>query len=216
MPRPKEDNKKEIIAAIRQHLMLVGPGDWDSLMAKYPDVSRSTFFRYIKQAREQVESAAAADSPGALKIAQQRIHAHVAKPEKTTERIKAHLPVMPSPAVIARDPGAASQAFQFFAFFNSIVADAELMRGTAVVRNEDGTEKVRNPAMLDKVITRRLGIAQTYLHAFEAVYNAERIRELYDAIVEEVGKAAPDVQMAVLARMRELDNKRGLTMNGDV
>lgn len=216
MPRPKEDNKQEIIAAIREHLLLVGPGDWDSLMAKYPRVSRSTFFRYIKIAREKEESIAAADSPGALRLAQQRIHANVAKPEKTTAAIKAHLPVMPSPAIIASNPGAASQAFQFFAFFNQIVADAELMRGTAVTRNEDGTEKVRNPAMLDKVITRRLGIAQTYLHAFEAVYNAERIRELYDVIVEEVGKAAPEVQMAVLARMRELDNKRGLTMNGNV
>lgn len=215
MPRPKEDKKAEIIAAIRQHLLLVGPRDWDALMAKHPSVSRPTFFRYIKIAREAEEAVAAAESPGALRLAQQRIRANVEPVAKTTARIKAHLPVMPSPAVIAGGPGAASQAFQFFAFFQSIVEDADLLRSTAVVVDEaTGKQKVRNPAMLDKVITKRLGIAQTYLQAFEAVYNAERIQQLYNAIIDEIGKAAPEVQMAVLAVMRELDNKRGLTMGG--
>lgn len=214
MPRPKEDKKAEILIAIREHLMLVGPRDWDVLMAKWPGVSRPTLFRYIKQVREAEEAAAAKDSPGALKLAQQRIHAHVAKPERTAERLKAHLPVAPSPSVVAANPGDAARAFQFFAFFNSIVGDAELLRGTAVTRQDDGTEKVRNPAMLEKSMRGRLAILDTYLHSVEAVYNMERIRDLYDMIIDEVGKAAPDVQMAVLARVRELDNRRGLTMNG--
>ncbi len=216
MPRPKEEKKSEIIKAIHQHLMLVGPRNWDDLMAKYPEVSRPTFFRYIKAARDSVEATAAADSPGALKLAQQRIHAAGPNPARTMAGIKSHLPTSPSPAVIAAAPGSASQAFKFFEFFEAIVSDADLLRGTAVVVDAAGQQKVRNPAMLEKVIGKRLAIAETYLHAFEAVYNAERIRELYEIIVEEVGKAAPDVQLAVLARMRELDNKRGLTMNGRV
>lgn len=216
MARSKEDKKTEIIAAMREHLLLVGPRDYEALQDKFPDVSRPTFYRYLKIAREALESAAAADSPAALRMAQARIHSQVAQPAKTMAAVKAHMPVMPSPAVIAGDPGAASQAFKFFAFFQSIVEDADLLRSTAVVVDADGKQKVRNPAMLDKVITRRLGIAQTYLNAFEAVYNAERIQQLYEVIVEEVGKASPEVQMAVLAVMRELDNKRGLTMGGNV
>lgn len=217
MPRSKEEKKAEIIAAMREHLLLVGPRDYDTLQAKFPDVSRPTFYRYLKTAREALEATAAAESPAALRLAQQRIRASVEKPEKTMAAVKAHMPVMPSPAVIAGDPGAASQAFKFFAFFQSIVEDADLLRGSAVVVDEaTGKQKVRNPALLDKVITRRLGIAQTYLNAFEAVYNAERIQQLYEVIVEEVGKASPEVQMAVLAVMRELDNKRGLTMGGNV
>lgn len=216
MPRPKEEKKAEIIAAIRQHLLLVGPRDYDTLMAKYPDLTRATFFRYLKTARENEEASAAAQGPGALRLAQQRIHASVAKPEKTTEKLKAHLPTAPSPAVVAANPADAARAFQFFAFFNHIVGDAELLRGTAVTRMEDGSEKVRNPAMLEKSLRGRLAILDTYLHSVEAVYNMERIRELYDLIIDEVGKAAPDVQMAVLARVRELDNRRGLTMNGQV
>lgn len=216
MPRPKEEQKAEIIAAIRQHLLLVGPRDYDQLMAKYPDLSRPTFFRYLKIAREQEEAKAAAESPGALRLAQQRIRSHVEPAEKTTAKIKAHLPAAPSPAVVAANPSDATRAFQFFAFFNQIVHDAELLRGTTVIKNDDGTEKVRNPAMLEKSMRGRLAILDTYLHSVETVYNMERIRELYDLVIEEVGKAAPDIQMAVLARLRELDNKRGLTMNGQV
>ena len=216
MPRPKEDKKAEIIAAIRQHLLLVGPRDWDTLMAKHPSVSRPTFFRYIKIAREAEEAVAAGESPGALKLAQQRIRAAAPNPARTMAGIKSHLPTSPSPAVIASAPGQASQAFKFFEFFEAIVSDASLLRGTAVIPDGAGGEKVRNPAMLEKVIGKRLAIAETYLHAFEAVYNAERIRELYEIIVDEIGKADPEVQMAVLARMRELDNKRGLTVNGRI
>lgn len=216
MPRPKDEKKQEIIDAIRQHLMLEGPRNWDALMAKYPGVSRPTFFRYLKAAREAEESAAASQSPGALRLAQQRIHANVAKPEKTTAAIKAHMPAPVSPAVIAANPAAAAQAFQFFAFFNDIVADAALLRGTTIATNPDGTIKVKNPMMLDKSMQRRLAILDTYLHSVEAVYNMERIRELYELIIDEVGKAAPDVQMAVLARVRDLDNKRGMTMNANI
>lgn len=215
MPRPKEDQKAEIIRAIRDHLHLVGPRDYDGLMAKHK-LSRPTFFRYLKEAREQEEAKAISEAPGALKLAQQRIHAAMPKAEKTTEKIKAHLPTAPSPAVVAADPGNSARAFQFFQFFNKIVGDAELLRGTAVVKNEDGTEKVRNPAMLEKSMRGRLAILDTYLHSVETVYNMERIRELYDLVIEEVGKASPDIQMAVLARLRELDNRRGLTMNGSV
>jgi hypothetical protein len=216
MPRPKEERKDEIIAAIRQHLRLVGPRDYDGLMAKYPEMSRATFYRYLKAAREQEEASAAAHGTGALRLAQQRIRSQVEPPDKVQAKIKAHLPTAPSPAVVAADPVNASRAFQFFAFFNQIVGDAELLRGTAVIKNDDGTEKVRNPAMLEKSMRGRLAILDTYLHSVEAVYNMERIRELYDLVIEEVGKASPDIQMAVLARLRELDNRRGLTMNGNV
>ena len=132
------------------------------------------------------------------------------------KKVKAHLPAAPSPAVIAAGGQDAIAAFNFFGFFNSIVRDAELSRGIAITVNEDGTEKVKNPVMLDRNLARRLNILDTYLKSVETVYNMDRIRELYDLIIEEVGKADPDVQQSVLVRLRDLDNKRGITMNGRV
>lgn len=211
MARLTDDQKQAVLKDIRDHMLIEGPRNWDMLMAKYPDVSRATFWRMIREVREQVESTAG-DSPGQIRAMQKRIRARVANPEQTTERIKAHLPVAPSPAVVAADPAGAMKAFDFFAFFDRIVKDAELSRAANVRTAEDGTERIINPAMFDRNIARRLAILETFLHSMEAVYNFERIRELYQVIVEEVGKADPDVQQAVLARLRALNDKRGLTM----
>lgn len=214
MPRPKEEQKAAIIEAIRQHLLLVGPRDYESLQAKFPGISRPTFFRYLKTAREQMEAVAAAESPGALKLAQQRIRAAMPSAGQTQKEIQSHLPVAPSPAVVSANAGDAARAFQFFSFFNNIVSDAELLRSTTVKANPDGTESVRNPAMLEKSMRGRLAILDTYLHSVEAVYNMDRIRDLYNLIVEEVGKVSPELQQAVLVRLRELDARRGITLDG--
>ena len=216
MPAPNKEQKQQVINAIHEHLKLEGPRNWEPVMERFPDVSRSTFFRYVKECRETVERVAMEEGPGALRVAQKIIRANVEPPQKTQERIRAHLPTAPSPAIVAQSPQAAISAFNFFAFFDKIVRDVELSRGTAVVTNEDGTERVKNPVLLDRNIARRLSIIETYLHSVETVYNMERIRELYELIIEEVGKADPEIQQAVLVRLRELDNRRGITMNAKV
>lgn len=214
MARLTDDQKQDIINKIRDHIMIEGPRNWDVLMSKHPDVSRATFWRLVKETRERIENHAAEDAngPGALRETQKRIRERVATPDQLQEKIKAHLPVAPSPAVVAAAPQDAMKAFNFFAFFDRIVADAELSRGQNLRQNPDGTTKIINPAMFDRNIARRLNILQTYLQSVETVYNMDRIRELYELIVEEVGKADPEVQQAVLARLRALNNKRGLTM----
>lgn len=212
MARLTEDQKRVIYNDIREHLMIEGPRNWETLQAKYPDVSRATFWRLVKETRERIEDKAVGDSPGEIREVQKRIRERVATPDQLQERIKAHLPTAPSPAVVAAAPRQAMEAFNFFAFFDRIVADAEMARGANIKTNPDGTERIVNPAMFDRNISRRLNILQTYLQSVETVYNVERIRELYELIIEEVGKADPEIQQAVLARLRALNNKRGLTM----
>lgn len=211
MARLTDDQKSALINDIREHLLIEGPRNWETLQAKWADVSRATFWRLIKETRERMESNTP-ETPGAMRDLQKRIRARVEPADQVTEKIKAHLPTAPSPAVVAAAPKDAMEAFNFFAFFDRIVQDAELARGANLRQNPDGTVKVLNPAMFDRNISRRLTILQTYLQSVETVYNMERIRELYELIVEEVGKADPEVQQAVLARLRALNNKRGLTM----
>jgi hypothetical protein len=213
MPRPKEDRKQEVIAAIREHLMVEGPQKWETLQTKYPDVPRSTLFRWIKEVREDAEEAAGKHGAGALRLAQKRIRKHVEPVAKTQERIKAHLPAAPSPAVIAGEDAHVEQMFDFFAYFGRIVSDAELVRAEAVRKNEDGTEKAKNPVLLDNNLRRRLGILETYLHAMHEVYNLEKIQQLYRIVIDAVGEADPEIQRAILVKLREADNVHGLTMN---
>lgn len=217
MAKAKEERKKEILQAIYDHLMIEGPRGWDTLAQSVAsEISRPTFFRYVKEVREAEERKAATHGNGALIEAQKRIRASVESPDITTKKIKAHLPSAPSPAIVAAAPQDMISSFNFFAFFDRIVSDAELVRGASISVNADGSERVKNPGLLDKNLQRRLQILETYMHSVEVVYNMDRIRELYDLIIEEIGKAAPDVQQAVLFRMRELDNRRGLTINAKV
>jgi len=204
MPRPKEHNKTAVMAAITEHLNLNGPSNWDELMPRFPDVSRATFFRWVREAKEAIESAAAAHGTTALKLAQKRIRSSVETPEHTRKQLKAQLPVAPSPAIVADMPGElAAQTFDFMAYFHKIVADADLVRSAAVTKNEDGTEKAKNPVLLDNNIRRRLGVIETWLHSMELVWNLEKMQELYRLVIEEVGKADPDTQRAILARLPE-------------
>lgn len=204
--------KAEIIEQIRQHLMLEGPVNLDPLMATFPDISRPTFFRYLKEAKELIESDASADGPGVLRMAQKRIRTRAMPAEARGKDIRATLPVAPSPAVIAADPHGAMQAFDFMKYFHKILADAELVRNSAVVKNADGTEKLRNPVVMDRSVARRLSIIETYLHSMETVYNLEKIQELYRIVINAVGKADPDTQQAILAELRRANNAHGLTM----
>lgn len=214
MPRPKEDKKVVVMTAINEHLNLHGPQNWDELMARFPEVSRATFFRWIKEAKEAIEGQASAYGTTALKLAQKRIRSSVeTTPERTKRELKAQLPAAPSPAVIADMPAElVENTFDFMAYFNDIVRDTQMVRDSNVRKNEDGTESLKNPVLMDRNLARRISIIQTWLQSIETVYNVERLQELYHLIIEEVGKADPDTQRAILVRLRELNSRRGLTI----
>lgn len=216
MPRPSEERKPEVIEAIQQHLMIEGPQNWDAITAKYPDIARSTIFRWIKEVRESIEDHAGEHGAGALRLAQKRIRASVEPPEKTQERIKAHLPAAPSPAVIAGQDAHVEQVFNFMAYFSRILKDADLVRDAAMAKNEDGTERLKNPMLMDKSVARRLGVIETYLHSMETVWNLEKMQEVYRTIIAAVGKADPETQRVILAELRKANNQFGLTMNARI
>lgn len=213
MARPKETQKDEIKRAINTHLHLNGPTGWPDLMAKYPGTSRATFFRYIKEVREEIEQKAGEGGGADLKFVQKRIRAQTITPEQTKRQLKANVPMAPSPAMIVGLGRDVEDVFNFLAHFNKLVSDAELMRATSVTTNADGAEKLKNPMLFDKSFGRRLELIETWLKSQDMIWNFERMQELYFLIIEEVGKADADTQQAILSRIRTLNNQRGLTVD---
>lgn len=207
-----EARKKEIVEAVRSHLMLHGPQRMGELKNQFQDVSRATFYRLVEKARAEMENQAAAQGAGALKMAQQRIKARVETTDKVQERVKAQLPTAPSPAIVTGLGSAAGDIFDFMAYFRNIVDDADLLRSSLVTTDADGKTKVKNPVMFDRNIARRLDIIESWLHSQQLVYNLERIQELYKVVIEAVGQADPDTQRAILSRLRQLNKERGLTI----
>lgn len=212
-PIPPE-RRDEIKRAIKSHLLMVGSKEWDGLQAQFTDVSRPTFYRLINEAKDEVrDEAANAGGTNALKLAHQRITRRVETPEHVSKRVKAQLPVAPSPAIVAGLGTAADEVFNFMAYFGQIQRDADLIRKSLIKTDENGQEKVSNPVLLDRNIARRLDIIETWLHSQQLVYNLERIQELYRAVVDAVGQADPETQQAILHKLRRLNAERGLTVN---
>lgn len=213
MPKAKEHNKAQVKEAIHKHLHLQGPTGWPELMGKFPDVSRATFFRYIKEVREDIEAKAAVEGDASLKLAQKRIRAHVTPPKQAEREMKANLPAVPSPAVVASLGSATGEVFDFMGNISRLMADAEMMRSGSVKVGDDGREQLRNPNLMDKSIGRRLGVLETWIRSQGLVWNYEKLQELYFAVIDEVGKASPDVQQAIISRIRTLNNQRGMTID---
>lgn len=213
MPRPKEDKKAAAMAAINEHLNLHGPQNWDECMARFPDVSRATFFRWVKEAKETIESQASRQGTVQLKLAQQRIRNSVElSPERTQREVKAHLPAAPSPAIIASMPSdVAHSTFDFLTYFKEIAGDLKMVRDSNVIENDDGTKRAKNPMLMGMNAVQRLRVVETWIKSMELLYSFERNQEFQRLIVEELGKVSPELQQAVLVRMRDLDNRIGLT-----
>jgi hypothetical protein len=46
---------KQVQEAIVTHLKTVGPHDWDEIQKDFLDIPTSSFWRYVKKAKEQLE-----------------------------------------------------------------------------------------------------------------------------------------------------------------
>lgn len=69
--------------------------------------------------------------------------------------------------------------------------------------------RLKNPLLLKAGHAALAQMASLVVKHREAVFNQARLEELYEVIIDEVGKADRGVQRAVLARLRELSERRG-------
>jgi transposase-like protein len=210
MARPKEDQKPEVMQAIAAHLSIHGTSNYSELFEKFPKVSRATFFRWIKEAKDKFEENASEHGTLALQLAQKRIRSNVElTPENSQRQIKAQLPVAPSPAVIAAlPPAAVQQTFNFLSFFYEIVYDVKLLRDMAV--------KAKNPMLLEKVVGKRIDILDTWMKSQEFMFNLEQMEKLFTVVIEEVGKVSPEAQAAILVRLRAANSVHGFTASANL
>ena len=213
MARVSPERREEILAAIRVHLINVGPHGFDALHAKFPEISRPTFYRWLKDIRESND----VELPrGALATTQKRIKEVIETVEKTTEKVSKHLPTAPSPAIVAAKGDDAVVNISFMGRLESLYRDAEMIRAFSVTTAEDGSEKIKNPLYFISSIKQRKELLDTALHAMAEVYELQRIQQMYDMILAEIGKEDPELQKRILERLRELNNRHGLTIEARV
>src|SRR5262249_17975334 len=55
---PSSERSQQLQAAILNHLITVGPRDWEEIQKDFLDIPSSTFWRYVKKVKKQLEKPA--------------------------------------------------------------------------------------------------------------------------------------------------------------
>lgn len=208
-----KDRKAEFRQAVQDWIRAHGPSDWDRLLEAWPDFSRATLFRVVASLRD-AGTAPPLPAPSLKRQAPEPVpRASRTDAAKAVREVSKHLPASPSPDVIAHiGQRRAAAVFDFMAYFSTIVGDANLIRDGLLKTDADGKLAVKNPVLMDKNIARRLSIIQTWLQSQELIYNYERMREMFSAVIDAVGQADPDTQKRIIEQLRELNKRRGITV----
>lgn len=203
-----EDLKREIQNAIREHLAIEGPRNWDTLIAQY-DISRPTFFKYVKE----VQGIAGSDaSPGLLRLAKKQIKKVVTEIEDAKSEVVRHLPATPSPNIIAAKGERAMVNIDFMTRLESLYQDAEMVRAYAITMDEAGREKIKNPAFFVNSIKQRRELLETGLKAMQEVYDLNKLQDMQRAIIAVIENASPEMQVEIIEKLRELNSRYGMTV----
>lgn len=213
----KKESKEELHARMAAQIKLHGTKDLDGMRStSFPDLSRATFYRHMKEVRERLEEDAAGHSTGEIRMVQKIIRARM-RNDQVQSGLKDNL-IAASPSVVRDMAGAAAgDLFDFISTFNQLISDADMMRSHAVVVDpESGAEKLKNPMLMGKSMQLRLDLIDTYIKTNALVWNMERIQALYQAVIEEVSKVDTSTAHAIVTRIRALNNRTGMTINANI
>lgn len=158
-------------------------------------------------------------SPEALARARERIEKKMGEhptlraqeaQTRGTAALAAHVPAAPSPSYIAKHGVQELERLDIFLELNKLFADANLMRESSV-RADAGREKVTNPRLFDKSISRRLEIIATSISTQRELWDLQRMETFYNTIIDTIAQTAPDVAQEIQRRLAALNIRIGMT-----
>lgn len=215
MPAPKNPRQAAVKEAIRKHLASAGSAGWQVVIDQFPDVSPSSMWRWIKEAKADGASRpdlVNARSKIAASIKNIRNDRVVEMRENKTEKIARQIPAGPSPAYVAKNGEQAIQQLDFASEIHALYADAMMLREASVKRAEDGSEAIKNPVLFERQIARRTSLIETGIRTIQELWDLRTMQAFYETIITEIGKESPECQRRILARLQELNARQGMTM----
>ena len=208
--------RKQVRADVEAYLLEHGPEGLDEAMvAKWVgEATRNCLKNMVAAIVEEPTS------PALLDLARDRIAAKL-QGEPTARQVEAErgraapiagmIPAAPSPSYIARHGVKELERLDIFKELHVLFADANLMRESAVRKDEYGREKVSNPRTFDRSIGRRIEILATSLTTQKELWDLQRMESFYTAIIDTIANEAPDVARRIQIRLAELNIHVGMT-----
>lgn len=186
---------------------------WHEIRARYPEVQKGTFYRWVKSAQGIKQVDHVADERKARK-AKKEVAAHKAKvaaaPKPTREQRKqavveldAELPAVVTLADLQTDgfAGVASR-------IDSCITHAE--RVLKACEKDDG--KIVNPKLYLQASTHILRSMDTASRVVGMLMDAERTRKYNEIMLRRIAARDPEVVRLILADMRALNEQLGVAI----
>lgn len=178
--------ENEIKDAINAHLEDFGPREWQKVSARFPDISRATFWRYVKNVREINQCAPEEDANWSDYEGDKILNR---LPEKIDKFASQNEYPLPRQIVLLR------QAQE----------DIELLKRSAL----DPQGRIRSSATYQKSITLRIKAVEMESRLLDATFNQHDRQEFYDKIIEVIGSESPEVRDKIIAALEKLNAARG-------
>jgi hypothetical protein len=189
--------KAACLADIREHHDKVGAKNYTTIIKKYPELGRRTFYRLVAHVK------------GGLPDSELMIGA-----AKRAKRLaQKNLPALVPPEYLAKGGREATANIDFLEQFSVLMEDARLLRAFSIGKSADGTETIKNPLFFSKSIDLRRQLMDTALKVMREVYALQDSKEVWDALLEEIFKEAPQIRNRILSKIAEYNNRRGLTLH---
>jgi len=171
---------QQVQAAIVDHLKTIGARDWEEVQKDFLDIPTSSFWRYVKKAKEQIESPTVPNLAGDL-FSQKEPAAQSEpwdKPElNSTFRMLKH-------------------AQRFYELHADILALRQHSLDT------DG--RIRDPKIFAKTIQIRSQLVKDELYVVDGIRDVDLITKFFDAIMKAVANASPEAAKAIMISLNEL------------
>jgi hypothetical protein len=182
----------ELKEAIIAHLKEKGPRDWLELKQKFEDIPISSFWRYVKWAKDFVEDVPPSQTDS------QDLDAGATVSEDSEDT--------PSEFWEPRHLNALFRNLKQAQRFYALYEDALSLKRQSL----DSNGKIKDPALFAKSILVRERLLSAELSLLDGLRAAEDTTRFYDTLIEAVERAAPEVQkkmMEALSRVRASKNE---------
>jgi hypothetical protein len=177
--------RQELIDAITAHFHITGRQEWRLVMAKFPDVSRATFWSHVASVRDGVQPPAAKPDPAPL----------------TPQSVLAEIEAAAGPAT----PHYADMAFELlrghpkrlYAIqrLQQLASEAEEL----TIRSMGKFGRIRNAVMYASSIKLRQKLLFDELSAIDGLVDDTAPQKSFDMVLESIAAESPETRDKILA-----------------
>lgn len=178
--------------------------DWTELRAKYPSVSKPTFYRWLKKLHTSGVPAqnALRKARKQVKRAAKRAGSVGAANEKMARQLHDQLPVAPSVEDLCR-----VSMPELIACIKECIDDAQRLKRHAQAADGD---KIRNARLYLNASEQLRKCIETATRLSETMYEIQRVETLFNVFFERVKSRDPEVVKLILEDLRRLNCELGI------